>query len=266
MEDLAYIIYTSGSTGKPKGAMVQHSNLLNYVTWAKDFYLQGERLDFPLFSSLSFDLTVTSIFVPMISGGSIVVYPEEDASSFSVLDVFEDNLVDIVKLTPAHLALIKEINPETSRIRKMIVGGEDFKRSLAQQVSEMFDHRVEIYNEYGPTEATVGCMIHRFDPGQDLAPSVPIGHPVKNTQIYILDQHLNPVPTGVIGEMCIGGASVAKGYLHREELTAEKFIDNPFRPGERLYRTGDLARWTEEGQMQFLGRADHQVKDPGLQG
>ncbi len=166
MEDLAYIIYTSGSTGKPKGAMVQHSNLLNYVTWAKDFYLQGERLDFPLFSSLSFDLTVTSIFVPMISGGSIVIYPEEDASSFSVLDVFEDNLVDIVKLTPAHLALIKEINPETSRIRKMIVGGEDFKRSLAQQVSEMFDHRVEIYNEYGPTEATVGCMIHRFDPEQ----------------------------------------------------------------------------------------------------
>ncbi|MBK5107090.1 MAG: amino acid adenylation domain-containing protein, partial [Anaerolineales bacterium] len=264
MEDLAYIIYTSGSTGKPKGAMIRHSNLLNYISWAKEFYLRGEQLDFPLFSSLSFDLTVTSIFVPMVSGGSIVVYPEEEASGLTVLDVFEDNLVDIVKLTPAHLALIKEINPETTRVRKMIVGGEDFKRSLAVQVSELFNHQVEIYNEYGPTEATVGCMIHKFDPELGLAPSVPIGQPINNTQIYVLDQQLNPVPTGVIGEMCIGGASVAKGYFNREELTAEKFIDNPFKPGERLYRTGDLARWTEEGRMQFLGRADHQVKIQGF--
>jgi amino acid adenylation domain-containing protein len=263
MEDLAYIIYTSGSTGKPKGTMVQHSNLLNYVSWAKDYYLREEQLDFPLFSSLSFDLTVTSILVPLVSGGSIIVYPENDASSLTILDVFEDNLVDIVKLTPAHLALIKEINPDTTRIRKMIVGGEDFKRSLALQVSKMFNHQVEIYNEYGPTEATVGCMIHKFDPNLDQAPSVPIGHPINNTQIFVLDQHLSPVPTGVIGEMCIGGASVALGYLHREELTAEKFVDNPFKPGERLYLTGDLARWTEEGQIQFLGRADHQVKIQG---
>lgn len=263
MDDLAYIIYTSGSTGKPKGAMVRHANLLNYISWAKDFYLRGEQLDFPLFSSLSFDLTITSIFVPMVSGSSIVIYPEDEASGLTVLDVFEDNLVDIVKLTPAHLALIKQVNPESTRIRKMIVGGEDFKRSLALQVSELFDHKVEIYNEYGPTEATVGCMIHRFDPDQDQAPSVPIGHPINNTQIYILDQQLNPVPTGVVGEMCIGGASVAKGYLHREDLTAQKFIANPFKAGERLYRTGDLARWTEAGQMQFLGRADHQVKLQG---
>ena len=263
MEDLAYIIYTSGSTGKPKGAMVRHSNLLNYISWAKEFYLRGDQLDFPLFSSLSFDLTVTSIFVPMVSGGSIVIYPEDEASGLTVLDVFEDNLVDIVKLTPAHLALIKQVNPESTRIRKMIVGGEDFKRSLALQVSELFNHQVEIYNEYGPTEATVGCMIHRFDPEQDQAPSVPIGGPINNTQIYVLDQQLNPVPTGLAGEMCIGGASVAKGYLHREDLTAEKFIANPFKTGERLYRTGDLARWTEDGRMQFLGRADHQVKLQG---
>jgi amino acid adenylation domain-containing protein len=263
LDDLVYIIYTSGSTGTPKGAMITHGNLLNYVSWAANFYLQGEKLDFPLFSSLSFDLTVTSIFVPLVSGGSIVVYEENDASNLSILEVFKDNLVDIVKLTPAHLALIKEIDLEGSRVRKMIVGGEDFKRSLAEEITDLFGGEIEIYNEYGPTEATVGCMIHQFDPDNDLAPSVPIGHPIDNTQIYILDQHLNPVPNGVIGEMCIGGSSVGSGYLQRPELTADKFVENPFHPGTRLYRTGDLARWSENGQMQFLGRADHQVKIQG---
>jgi amino acid adenylation domain-containing protein len=263
LEDLAYIIYTSGSTGKPKGAMVRQGNLLNYISWAKDYYLKGEQLDFPLFSSLSFDLTVTSIFLPLVSGACLVVYPEDESSSLSILDVFRDNLVDMVKLTPAHLALVKELDLQGSRIRKMIVGGEDFKRSLAFQISELFDHQVEIYNEYGPTEATVGCMIHRFDPDADQASSVPIGRPIKNTQIYILDQHLNPVPTGVTGEMCIGGSSVARGYIQQPQLSAEKFVDDPFQPGSKLYRTGDLARWTESGQMQFLGRADHQVKIQG---
>jgi amino acid adenylation domain-containing protein len=263
LEDLAYIIYTSGSTGKPKGAMVRQGNLLNYISWAKDYYLKGEQLDFPLFSSLSFDLTVTSIFLPLVSGACLVVYPEDESSSLSILDVFRDNLVDMVKLTPAHLALVKELDLQGSRIRKMIVGGEDFKRSLAFQISELFDHQVEIYNEYGPTEATVGCMIHRFDTDADQASSVPIGRPIKNTQIYILDQHLNPVPTGVTGEMCIGGSSVARGYIQQPQLSAEKFVDDPFQPGSKLYRTGDLARWTESGQMQFLGRADHQVKIQG---
>jgi len=263
LDDLAYIIYTSGSTGTPKGAMITHGNLLNYVSWAENFYLQGNKFDFPLFSSLSFDLTVTSIFVPLVSGGGIVVYGENDASSLSILDVFQDNLVDIVKLTPAHLALIKESNLEGSRVRKLIVGGEDFKRTLAEEITDLFGGSIEIYNEYGPTEATVGCMIHLFDPSTDSAPSVPIGHPINNTQIYILDQDLNPVPIGVIGEMWIGGLSVGRGYLNQPELTAEKFVENPFQPGSLLYRTGDLARWSDNGQLQFLGRRDHQVKIQG---
>lgn len=262
-DNLAYIIYTSGSTGTPKGTVVRHSNLLNYAAWASDFYLQGERLDFPLFSSLSFDLTVTSIFVPLISGNAIVIYGEQDADALTVLDVVNDNLVDIIKLTPAHLALLKEIDPQQTRLRKMIVGGEDFKRSLALDVHQLFAGAIEIYNEYGPTEATVGCMIHRFDPDTDLDPSVPIGRPITNAQVYVLDEQMNPVPPGVIGEMCVGGAGVARGYLKRPELTAAKFVDNPFQPGATLYRTGDLARWSAAGKMQFLGRSDHQVKLKG---
>jgi amino acid adenylation domain-containing protein len=260
---LAYIIYTSGSTGRPKGTLVQHSNLLNYIIWARDFYLQGEKLVFPLFSPLSFDLTVTSIFVPLVSGGSIVIYDESETPGLEVLDVIRENRVDIIKLTPAHLTLLQAGNLRSERLRKMIVGGEDFKRSLAQGIYDLFDGLIEIYNEYGPTETTVGCMIHRFDPARDKESSVPIGQPIHNSQIYILDKHLLPVPPGVIGEMCIGGASVARGYLQRSELTGSKSVSDPFQPGGTLYRTGDLARWTPDGQMQFLGRSDHQVKIKG---
>ncbi|HEX5837402.1 MAG TPA: AMP-binding protein, partial [Anaerolineales bacterium] len=235
----------------------------NYIMWARDFYLQGERLVFPLFSSLSFDLTVTSIFVPLVSGGSIVIYDESETPGLEVLDVIRENRVDIIKLTPAHLTLLQATNRKSDRLRKMIVGGEDFKRSLAQGIYDLFDSKIEIYNEYGPTEATVGCMIHRFDPAVDTDASIPIGRPIQNTQIYILDQQLLPVPPGVIGEMCIGGKCVSRGYLQRPDLTESKFVSDPFHPGGTLYRTGDLARWTADGQMQFLGRSDHQVKIKG---
>ena len=262
-ECMAYIIYTSGSTGKPKGTVVLHGNLLNYIVWARNFYLQGQKLDFPLFSSLSFDLTVTSIFVPLVSGGSMVIYGEGETPNLEVLDVIRDDQVDIIKLTPAHLGLIQAANLSGKRLRKMIVGGEDFKRSVAQGIYDLFEGRVEIYNEYGPTEATVGCMIHRFDPHLDRASSVPIGRPIDNAQIYILDEHLQPVPIGIVGEMCIGGAGVARGYLQQPELTEARFVKDPMQPGSVLYRTGDLARWTPTGQMEFLGRSDHQVKIKG---
>jgi amino acid adenylation domain-containing protein len=261
--DLAYVIYTSGSTGLPKGAAIRHSNLTNYVQWARRAYLQGEKLDFPLFSSLSFDLTVTSIFVPLTAGAALVIYDEGEAGNLTVLDVIRDDLVEIIKLTPSHLALIKQAGVRPTRLRKMIVGGEDLKRSLAIAIHDLFGDAVEIYNEYGPTEATVGCMIHRFDPASDLDASVPIGKPIDNTQIYILDEHLNLTPPGVIGEVCIGGAGVAQGYLKRPDLTAARFVAHPLQPGATLYRTGDLARWRADGRMQFLGRADHQVKVRG---
>ena len=270
---VAYIIYTSGSTGEPKGTMVTHRNLHNYVTWARSAYQddagdpEGPGLDYPLYSSLAFDLTVTSIFVPLVSGGRIVVYNESDhVRGLEVLDVFEDDEVDVVKLTPAHLELVLDRIPATSRIRRLIVGGEDFKTDLARRTHDAFGSRatdIEILNEYGPTEATVGCMLHRFDPVTDTATSVPIGTPAANSTITVLDRHGMPVPPGVQGEMYIGGEGVASGYLGRPELTAERFDDDPLRPGGRRYRTGDLARWGRDGRLVFLGRRDDQVKIGG---
>jgi amino acid adenylation domain-containing protein len=264
-DNLAYMIYTSGSTGQPKGTLLTHQGLVNYVWWARRVYQDdGETLDFPLYSSLAFDLTVTSIYVPLLSGGKVVVYSESDhGRGLEVLSVFRDDAVDVVKLTPAHLALVEETAVNCGRIRKLIVGGEDFKTDLAQRIQAAFGGRVEIYNEYGPTEAVVGCMIHRFDPEQDTAVSVPIGIPAANARIYLLDEYDHPVPPGVLGEMVISSDGVARGYHKRPELTAARFGNDPFRPGARIYRTGDLARWNEQGQMVFLGRRDHQVKIRG---
>jgi amino acid adenylation domain-containing protein len=275
---LAYVIYTSGSTGTPKGVMIEHRSLVNYIWWANKQYCRGERLAWPLFSSLAFDLTVTSIFTPLISGGRIVVYREDPGMhGMAIFQVIEDAGVDIVKLTPAHLAMIRDMSLGVTKIRKLIVGGEDFKTELARDITRTFGRPVEIYNEYGPTEATVGCMIHRYDVEQDLALSVPIGIPAANAGVYVLDEHLSPVPTGVIGEMYLAGDGLARGYLNRPELTAERFLTTAdprqqgpgaqsavFRPETvRLYKTGDIARWSADGRMEFLGRADHQVKVAG---
>ncbi|MDX1418125.1 MAG: amino acid adenylation domain-containing protein, partial [Candidatus Promineifilaceae bacterium] len=262
--NLAYVIYTSGSTGRPKGVMITHQCLVNYASWAQTAYQDKAALDFPLYSSLAFDLTITSIFVPLLSGGKVVVYGESSsAPGLEILSVFAEDKVDIVKLTPAHLALVREQSLNNRRMRKLIVGGEDFKTELARDIYDMFNGQVEIYNEYGPTEATVGCMIHKFDPQVDTAVSVPIGSPAANARVYLWDAHDQPVPRGVVGEMVISGDGVARGYHQRPELTAERFGEDPFHPGARIYRTGDMARWNMAGQMVFLGRKDDQVKIGG---
>lgn len=262
-EDLAYVMYTSGSTGKAKGVQVSHGNLLNYVWWARSEYGRGEPVTFPLYSSFGFDLTVTSLFVPLVSGGTVLIYPEPDGSDLSVRDVFLDDRVDVVKLTPSHLSLLEPELLNTSRIRTLIVGGEDLKTTVARAAWLASGGRLEIINEYGPTETTVGCMLHRFDPERDVAASVPIGRPAANATINVLGEGLAAVPTGVAGEICVGGAGVAQGYLGRPDLTAEHFVADPLRPGERLYRTGDLARRRHTGEIEFLGRADDQVKVRG---
>ena len=269
--NLAYVIYTSGSTGKPKGVLIEHGSLVNYIWWANQKYGQGERLTWPLFSSLAFDLTVTSIFTPLISGGRIVIYREDAGRhGMAVLRVVEDQAVDIVKLTPSHLVMIKDMDLGGTRIRKLIVGGEDFKTELALDITKTFGRRVEIYNEYGPTEATVGCMIHQYHAEKDRGLSVPIGIPAANAGVYILDEHFSPVATGMIGEMYIAGDGLARGYLNRPELTEQKFLTaaDPRQDGGagslRLYKTGDIARWSADGRMEFLGRADFQVKVKGL--
>ena len=154
-ENLAYVIYTSGSTGNPKGAMITHQGLCNYIWWAKKVYLQGESLDFPLYSSISFDLTVTSIYTPLVTGNRMVIYSNEEQAML-LPQILEEDKVGIMKLTPAHLRLLKDRKWQGKNLRRIIVGGEALEVETARQIAELFDHRVEIYNEYGPTETVVG--------------------------------------------------------------------------------------------------------------
>ncbi|MFB7120705.1 amino acid adenylation domain-containing protein [Bacillus thuringiensis] len=258
-DDIAYVIYTSGSTGKSKGTIVHHQGLVNYVWWANSAYTQNENEVFPLYSSLSFDLTVTSLFVPLIAGNQIVIY-QEDKLEFVLFKILRDNLATIIKLTPAHLALLKNEDNRQSSIRRIIVGGEDLKVNLARSIYESFGGKVEIFNEYGPTEAVVGCMIHKYDYNQDTNVSVPIGKPANNVKLYVLDHHLQPLPINSIGELYISGDCVTKGYLNNSALTNERFITNPFLADSKMYKTGDLVRWVEDGNMEYIGRIDTQIK------
>jgi natural product biosynthesis luciferase-like monooxygenase protein/amino acid adenylation domain-containing protein len=262
---LAYVIYTSGSTGRPKGVMIAHSALVNYTWWANRFYVKNEQATFPLYSSISFDLTITSIFTPLIAGNTIVIYGEDNNSSL-IEKVIAENESDIVKLTPSHLKIIRDSETlqllTKSKVKKFIVGGEELDRKLAKAIHDKFNGAIELYNEYGPTETTVGCMIHQYDPESDSI-SVPIGQPISNTQIYVLDKFLKPVPKNVMGELYIAGDGLAQGYLFKEALTAERFVANPFIKGKRMYRSGDYAKRLSDGTLIFLGRIDEQVKISG---
>ncbi|AKF95952.1 non-ribosomal peptide synthetase [Brevibacillus laterosporus] len=258
-DDIAYVIYTSGSTGKPKGTMIHHRGVVNYLWWAKNKYINNENEVFPLYSSLSFDLTVTSLFTPLISGHQIIVY-QEDESEFVLFKILRENQVTILKLTPAHLNLIAKVDNKASSIKRLIVGGEDLKVHLAKNIHESFGGNIEIFNEYGPTETVVGCIVHKYDHVKDIKVSVPIGQAADNVQLYVLDQNLDPLPKKAIGELYISGDGVAKGYLNNPELTKERFINNPFIPGTVMYKTGDLVRWSDYENMEYIGRSDHQVK------
>jgi amino acid adenylation domain-containing protein len=265
--NLAYVIYTSGSTGKPKGVMVEHQNVVNYTWWAIQRYVKNDHVNFPLFTSVTFDLTVTSIYTPLLSGNALVVYGKDSWESL-IEEIIEDDGVGVVKLTPSHLKLILEQkeqkgNKIKSFIKRFIVGGEDLKTQLAREISELFHEAPVIYNEYGPTEATVGCMTYIFCPEMDRRQSVPIGIPGDNVQLYILNKDKNILPVGAPGELHISGDGLVRGYLNRPQLTAERFVENMFLPGTRLYKTGDLAKFLEDGNIEFLGRIDHQVKIRG---
>ncbi len=261
-QNIAYVIYTSGSTGEPKGVAVSHRALVNYVCWAKDAYLRGESLNFILYSSLAFDLTVTSIYVPLLTGSSITI-ARWAGKDVPLDEIMNDPQIGVLKLTPSHLSLIKDWDNRQTSIRRMIVAGEALDTGLARQVWQSCGGEVDIINSYGPTEATVACMIYQFDPQNDSRPSVPIGRPAANVQLYILDKWLKPVATNVPGELYIAGAGLAQEYLNRPALTAERFIPNPFALGQRMYRTGDLCRRLPRGDVEYLGRKDEQVKFHG---
>lgn len=261
-DDIIYIIYTSGSTGTPKGCLIKQKGVINYIEWAVKQYFGDGPAYFPFYSSVAYDLTVTSIFAPLLSGNTMVIYPKE----IGIFDkVLRDDLSNIIKVTPTHLRLLLDCDFSESAVRKIIVGGEQLTTELAGSILSKFNGEVEIFNEYGPTETVVGCMIHKFNPEKDKRSAVPIGIPVQNTQIYILDGQLNICPVGVAGELYIGGAGVSPGYINRPGITKERFLANPYgsHGSERLYKTGDLAFYMDDGLVEYIGRKDAQVKIRG---
>jgi len=272
-DNLAYIIYTSGTTGKPKGVMIDHQGLVNYIWWAAKHYVDNSDVNFPLFTSISFDLTVTSIFTPLITGNTLVVYGDENKDTL-IERVLTDQRVKVVKITPSQLKTVMDKRVEHSAVKRFILGGEELETRFAGEITAHFPHCHEVINEYGPTEATVGCMRYRYDPAKDTGVSVPLGVPADNMQIYILDKGLQPVPIGVIGEMYLSGDGIARGYLNRPELTAERFINlanmshmsyMSYKTHKSyIYKTGDLAEWLPDGNnMVFRGRSDQQLKIRG---
>ncbi|QIQ06480.1 non-ribosomal peptide synthase/polyketide synthase [Streptomyces liangshanensis] len=253
----AYVIYTSGSTGRPKGVVVSHAAVCSYLAWASGAYpgLRGRTV---LHSSAAFDLTVTPLYGTLVSGGALHIADIRDGLPAGPAPTF-------LKVTPSHLGLLCEEPAGSFPRGDLVVGGESLAgEQLARWRSAHRD--VLITNEYGPTEAAVGCVIFTVRPGDPEVPGgVPVGRPVPNMRAFVLDAALRPVPVGVAGELYVSGAQLARGYHARPGLTAQRFVANPFGgPGERMYRTGDLARWNTDGQLEYLGRTDDQVKIRGF--
>ena len=263
LDTIAFLIYTSGSTGKPKGVKITNRALANYIHWTNEAYIQVPFPAIPLFTSVGFDITANSVFLPLICGGSIHVYEETDLQNdLSILDVIKDNKVDFVKLTPAHLSFLKGQEYIDTKIKVIVVTGDEFKTELGQSIYQAFKGKPRIYNEYGPAEATIGCIYHEFTPNINSI-GVPIGVPIHNMEVYILDDNKNPVPKGVIGEIYLTGTGLADGYWERPTLTEEKFVLNPFKPDTKMYRTQDLGRLNADDVLEFFGRTDFQVKING---
>ena len=264
---LAYVMYTSGSTGQPKGVMIEHRSLVNYLCWAIKAYKVEGNGPVPIHSSIAFDSTVASLYPPLLSGGQIELLPEDVGAQNLLAALRQVKNRSKVVITPAHLELLSQQLSQAEMAgmtNVLVIAGEAL---LAEKLSKWRDHAPEtsLFNEYGPTETTVGCCAYEVQAEDSRSGPVPIGGPIANAQLYVLDDSLRPVSPGVIGELHIGGAGVARGYLGKPELTRERFLADPFSTtaGARLYKTGDLVRHRKDGNLEFLGRADDQVKVRG---
>ena len=262
--NLAYVIYTSGSTGQPKGVMVEHRALANHMHWVQSAFPLSESDRELQHTPLTFDVSVWEFFAPLLSGARLILArPDGQRDSAYLVEVIAQQRVTSIQVVPSLLRMLVE-EPRLSActtLRRVFCGGEALSVELAQRLFARLD--VELYNLYGPTETCIDATCWRCDRGQN---TILIGRPLANTQTYILDPQRQPVPIGMPGELYIGGDGLARGYLNRPDLTAEKFVPNPF-GGEtctRLYRTGDLARYRPDGNIEFLGRLDHQVKLRGF--
>jgi amino acid adenylation domain-containing protein len=262
-ESLAYVIYTSGSTGNPKGVMVAHKSLSNYLMNSKELYADSSQASGSFnFLSYTFDAAITALFVPLINGQQISFAEGLDVGSFSTSQFADHAPYDFIKLTPAHFHLLENGQLTELPTNKFVTGGEALRHHHVKFLNQQ-TQPVTVFNEYGPTEATVGCCVYRFNSEDGLAAGdIPIGKPMPNVSLYVLNDQLKPVPVGAVGELFVGGVQVANGYLGQEALTQVKFLPNPFEAGT-MYRTGDKVRILEDGNLIFVGRKDHQVKVNG---
>ncbi len=263
-ENLVYCMYTSGSTGKPKGVLITHRSLVNYLSWCSTAYAVESGAGTVVHSSIGFDATITGLFPPLLVGRSVELLREGDGIDGLPEAIERGEGFSLIKITPAHLSLLNEVvtgGELRSKARALVIGGDALAGS---RLSAWRRHAPEtrLINEYGPTETVVGCCVHEVAERDLAGESVPIGRPIANTRLYVLDSRLSPNPTGVPGELFIGGDGVSRGYHRRPALTAERFLPDPLSgvPGARCYRTGDLTVQMPNGILSFLGRLDHQVK------
>ncbi len=263
--DLAYIIYTSGSTGQPKGVPITHKNIINSTSGRLDFYDENPS-SFLLMSSISFDSSKAGIFWTFCTGGNLVIAEkriEQDIDKIGT--IINEQAISHTLMLPSLYQLILEYvdSKKLQPLKTVIVAGEACSPSLCSSHFNKLNDDVKLYNEYGPTEATVWCIAHQIKK-ENTNNIIPIGKPVAGAKIYLMDKDLNPVPFGSVGEIYIGGHGLSKGYLNRPELSNKVFVENPLSPSEKLYKTGDLGKYNNDKTIEFLGRIDQQIKIRGF--
>jgi amino acid adenylation domain-containing protein len=264
-ENLAYVLYTSGSTGRPKGVMITHRGVGNYLSWMREAYGIEEGKGSVMHSPLGFDLSVTSLWGALVWGQRVVLVEEEKGAAGLSRVLREQKDWSLIKLTPAHVAILNEsLGAEdlAGRVRTVVIGGEAlYGESLEKW--QKYGRGTRLINEYGPTETVVGCCV--YEAGEKSQGAVPIGRPIANTRMYVVEEEMNLAPVGVKGEIYIGGQGVGRGYWKQAGLTGERFMADPFagEAGARMYKTGDIGRWREDGELEYLGRNDEQVKVRG---
>ncbi|MEU4776032.1 amino acid adenylation domain-containing protein [Micromonospora sp. NPDC023644] len=269
-DNLAYVIYTSGSTGKPKGVMVEHHSVVNRLAWMQRRYPIGGADVLLQKTPISFDVSVWELFWWTIAGAGLALPPADvEKDPEAILGAIAAHGVTVIHFVPSMLGPFLDLIERSPRLRDsagtlrlVFCSGEELTPGRVEQFTRVFgDGGPKLVNLYGPTEATVDVSAFDCPPGPVFR--VPIGRPIDNIRLYVLGRHGEAQPGGVAGELCVAGAGVARGYLDRPELTGERFVEDPFHPGERMYRTGDLARWLADGNLEFLGRIDGQVKIRG---